>query len=279
MASRRFGREMARLRKRSGINAEQAGLVIEVSDTKMSRMENGKTLLKRVECVALLDRYRATEQEKEALLAMSEAAKESYKWLGSSAVIPSGLGTLINIESEAAHLSAFNSTIILGLLQTEEYARATIVAHCPDEPNEVVEGRVQLRMQRQAMLDREQPLHLDVVIDEGALHRQVGGPAVMRRQIERLITSGHRDNITLRVVPDRAGAHKGQMGSFLVVRFPEPTMDPDVVYCDGLMGNTFVEKPTQVEGFVSLFDQLRDLALSPVDTEQYLLQILKGNRG
>ncbi|MGC0421856.1 hypothetical protein ABIA38_007392 [Embleya sp. AB8] len=257
------------------MTAEAAGVVIEASDSKISRLENGKADLKRLEISALLQAYGADPAMTTQVLEMAEEARKPDWWADESSVIPSGLGTLIDVESSATNLRAFNSMIVLGMLQTEDYARATITAHCPDEPEDVIEGRVRLRMRRQTILEQASPPQLEVILDEAALRREVGGPDVMRKQIEHLVDVSRRPQITIRLIPYSAGAHKGQMGSYLLLSFPDAG-DPDVVYSDGLLGNTFVEKKHQVASFASLFEQLRSIALNPVDTERFLLGILKG---
>lgn len=269
-----LGRKMRTHRRNAGLTARQAAEVIEASEAKISRIETGKATLKRIEVEALLRAYGVGDTTLAALLTLMEEAKKPDWWEDESAVVPVGLGTLFNVETAAKELRTVSSTIIFGMLQTEEYAYAIIKAHCPNEPEDVILRRVRLRMRRQQLLAREDPPQLTAVIDESALRRVVGSPQVMRRQIAELIAAGSRPHITIQVIPYSAGAHRGQMGSFLWLSFPEDD-DPDVVYSDSLTGNLFITKPDEVAEFAATFDDLQRLALSPEDTRQYLHEIMK----
>jgi hypothetical protein len=121
--------------------------------------------------------------------------------------------------------------LIPGLLQTEEYARAVLAAAHPASPETEVERLVSARMDRQAILDQAEPPLLWVILDEGVLIRPVGGPAVMRDQIERLVKAARQPRIVLQVVPCGAGAHAGLAGQFAIAGFdgPLPTSPTSIV--------------------------------------------------
>lgn len=264
-----LGRKMRAWRKEAKLTAHQAAVTIEVSEAKISRIETGKAALKRIEIEALLRAYGADDETIVSMLELMDEAKKPDWWEDESAVVPLGLGTLFNVEGAASELNSASSTIIFGMLQTEDYARAIIQAHCPDESDEVVDGRVRLRMKRQQLLEGSEPPTLHAVIDECALHRVVGSPAIMRAQHAHLLAMGRRPGITIQVLPYSAGAHRGQTGSFLWLRFPDPD-DPDVCYSDTLTGNLYITKPDEVAKFASVFDDLVRLSLNPQDTEQLI---------
>ncbi|MGW0660116.1 helix-turn-helix domain-containing protein [Streptodolium elevatio] len=269
-----LGRKLRSHRKAAGLTARQAAGVIEASEPKISRIETGKASLKRIEIEALLRAYGADDDSITKLLALMEEAKKPDWWEDESAVVPVGLGTLFNVETAAKALRTVSSTIIFGMLQTEAYAHAIISAHCPNEPEDVVVRRVRLRMKRQQLLDRDEPPEVTAIIDECALRRVVGSPAIMREQIAHLVEAGRRPHITIRVIPFSAGAHRGQMGSFLWLTFPEDD-DPDVVYSDSLTGNIYITKADEVAHFATTFADLEPLSLSPSDSEHYLRRILE----
>ena len=150
--------------------------------------------------------------------------------------------------------------LIPGLLQTEEYARAVLAAAHPASPEDEVERLVSARMDRQAILDQAEPPLLWVILDEGVLTRPVGGPVVMRDQIERLVKAARRPRIVLQVVPAGAGAHAGLDGHFVLASFDGP---PDVVYLNNTLAGQIVERPRDVARVALLYDILKAEALSP----------------
>jgi hypothetical protein len=166
----------------------------------------------------------------------------------------------VEIEREAVSLRWFEPLLIPGLLQTEEYARAVLAAAHPASPEDEVEGLVSARMDRQAILDQAEPPLLWVILDEGVLTRPVGGPVVMRDQIERLVKAARRPRIVLQVVPGGVGAHAGLAGQFAIASFDGP---PDVVYLDNALAGQVVERPGDVARVALLYDILKAEALSP----------------
>nr|WP_272924058.1 helix-turn-helix transcriptional regulator [Streptomyces sp. SID3343] len=264
-----LGRRMRFLREQANVTAKQAAAVIDGSVPKISRIETGKSALKRIEIEALLRAYGASEETITHALALMEEAKKPDWWEDEAAVVPVGLGQLFNSESSAKTLRTVSSTIVFGMLQTESYARAIFDAHCPDDSEDVKARRVRLRMRRQDLLSRESPPRLIAIIDEAALRREVGSRAVMREQIEHLIEMDRRPTVTIKVIPFGAGAHRGQIGSFIWLEFPEDDAT-DVIYSDNPSGNSYFRKPDEVAAFVSTFTSIDKLSLAPADTRRFL---------
>ncbi len=132
-----------------------------------------------------------------------------------------------------------------------------------------IDRRVEVRTTRQQALDRTERPQLWVIIDEAAIRRIVGGPAVMRAQLEALLAASAQARTTIQVVPYSAGAHPGQLGPFVILGFPEPA-EPDVVTMETVGGNLYVDKPEEVRLYTTAFDHLRAVALSPADTRAML---------
>jgi hypothetical protein len=130
---------------------------------------------------------------------------------------------------------------------------------------EVIEQRIEVRRIRQQVLVRDEPPHLAAVIDEAVLHRTVGGPAVMRAQLERVIEASALPHVTLQVIPYKAGAHPALNSTFVVLDFTT-THVPGVVYVDGLVGQIYLERPQDVLRYKQVFDQLCTMSLDPQDS-------------
>ncbi|MFJ8746846.1 helix-turn-helix domain-containing protein [Embleya sp. NPDC127516] len=264
-----LGKRMRTLREQSSVTAKQAAAVIDGSVPKISRIETGKSALKRIEIEALLRTYGADDEMITDTLILMEEAKKPDWWEDEASVVPIGLGQLFNSESSAKTLRTVSSTIVFGMLQTESYARAIFDAHCPDDSEDVKARRVKLRLRRQDLLNRDDPPQLTALIDEAALRREVGSRAVMREQVEHLIEMDKRPTITIKVIPFSAGAHRGQIGSFLWLEFPEDDAT-DVIYSDNPSGNSYFSRPDEVAAFVSTFTSIDKLSLAPADTRRFL---------
>lgn len=267
-----LGKRMRLLREQANVTAKHAAAVIDGSVPKISRIETGKSALKRIEIEALLRAYGAGEDTITDTLNLMEEAKKPDWWEDEAAVVPIGLGQLFNSESSAKTLRTVSSTIVFGMLQTESYARAIFDAHCPDDSEDVKARRVKLRLRRQDLLTRSDPPELIALVDEAALRREVGSRAVMREQIEHLIEMDKRPTITIKVIPLSAGAHRGQIGSFIWLEFPEDDAT-DVVYSDNPMGNSYISKPDEVAAFVSTFTSIDRLCLTPANTRRFLRKL------
>jgi hypothetical protein len=145
--------------------------------------------------------------------------------------------------------------VVPGLLQTEEYARHTFRNGPRELDRDDIERRVQVRMERHRVLAREDRPRLWAVLDEAVIRRVVGGPKVMREQLQHLIDSAQQGKTTLQVVPFGAGAHAGTTGPFVILDLPEAT-DPAVVYVETLAGDIYLEAPADVDRYTLAFARL-----------------------
>ncbi|MFC7276178.1 DUF5753 domain-containing protein [Paractinoplanes rhizophilus] len=161
-----------------------------------------------------------------------------------------------------------------GLLQTEDYARAVIGGVVQGISGEDLQRRVDVRLQRQSVLHRPAPMQLHAVMDEAAIRRVVGGPAVMRAQLERLAQAAASRHIRLQVVPFGVGAHPGMPGSFIVMNFADP-FDAPLVYVDSMAGDLFLEAEEDVRRFEATFDRIATDALSPAQTKKLIQEAAK----
>jgi hypothetical protein len=167
----------------------------------------------------------------------------------------------------ASQLAWYESELVPGLLQTEDYARTLIQADNPRVDDEEISRRVHVRMARQPLIRRATaPLQLHVALNEGILHRPVGGPGIMAGQLERLAEVSELANVSLRVIPYSAGLHPGMMsGPFVVLRFPVNgegrESEPATVYMDLFTGALYLDKPREIERYAEAFGGIWDAAL------------------
>jgi transcriptional regulator with XRE-family HTH domain len=256
---RRMMRDITRLRQAAGLSLEAAAQRLDFSQSKLYRLENGRSRVTLDDLEDMLDLYGVRSPQREALIQLARDARRRGWWTAYSDVFT---GSYIGLESEASTIKV-NAHLVPGFLQTPDYARATITRTGPWLDNSEVERRVAARTARQqALFKQENPPRLHVVLDEAILHRQVGGPEAMSQQLAALTKASTRPDITLQVLPFTAGAAAGQDGEFVILGFPDPE-DPPVVYVEGLMGDIYLESEEELDRYNLVWANLVDQALSP----------------
>lgn len=256
---RQLGADLRRLRERKGLTLEEAGTRVGISKATLSRYETKEGTVKWPAVDALCREYEASDEERLALVELAKGAKIQGWWRSLADPIPESMNLMLTLEDEVVREDHFACMYVPGLLQTRAYAEAVHRAsevHCPERE---VQHMVDIRMKRQELLDRDEPPRIWCVIDEAALKRQVGGPAVMREQLERLLTLAERPHVTIQVLPFSNGAHAAAVGSFAILRGPTPELD--VVYVDLLGGGLFMEKQPELERYRLAFEYLSAQAL------------------
>jgi Domain of unknown function (DUF5753)/Helix-turn-helix domain len=268
------GSQLRRLRTEADISREQAAEAIRASEWKIHRLENGQVGFKERDIVDLLRLYRVTDPgEVAALVVLAREANEPGWWSGYGDVLPQWFRAYVDLESAATLIRTYEGQLVPGLLQTEDYMRAVIAgAHLDDPPGEA-EQRVQLRLGRQALLERADAPRLWAVVDEAALRRPVGGAKVMRAQLERLIEATRLPNVTLQVLPFKVGAHPAMVGAFSILRFADREL-PDVVYLEHLSNAVYLDKRDEVEQYLDLMETICVGGEPPARTAQFLDKIL-----
>jgi Domain of unknown function (DUF5753) len=185
---------------------------------------------------------------------------------------PKRVRHLRGLEAEASGLRSYETDVVHGLLQTTDYALAVLRELRPRDTEEQLQRVVDLRMQRQRLLDQEPPLDLWLILDEGAIRRNVGGSAVMRRQLEHLVQASRWSNVTLQILSFESGAHAGLTGPFAILEFPERT-DSEVAYTESVGGMIYLEKDREVRACAEAFDRMRAAALSPVASVELIQEV------
>jgi transcriptional regulator with XRE-family HTH domain len=268
-----LGSQLHRLRESRGISAEQAAEAIRGSHSKISRMEHGRVGFKDRDVNDLLTLYGVTDsEERAALLNLAREANTPGWWHAYSDVLPAWLEPYVGLEAAASVLRTYEVQFVPGLLQTEEYARALIRQGAAASEDEI-ERRAELRLSRQEILSGGNPPQVWAVVDEGALRRPVGGREVIRRQLEHLIAMTDHPAITIQILPFTAGSHSAMGGPFTILRFAEPDLN-DVVYIEQLTSALYLDKPSEVDSYLEVMEQLCLQAEPAGNTVKILNQIL-----
>lgn len=265
-----LGAHLRRLREAQGVTREDAGWEIRASESKISRMELGRVGFKERDVEDLLTLYGVDdEEERERLLALARNSNTPGWWHRFGDVLPNWFQSYLGLEASASLIRTYEIQFVPGLLQTREYARAVVLLGHARAPQDEIERRVNLRMARQDLLTRKDPPHLWAVLDEAVLRRSIGGPEVMRGQIQALLEVMKLPNVRLQVVPFSIGGHAAAGGAFNILRFAEPDL-PDVVYVEQLTSALYLDKRDDVEQYVAAMESLCVDAEPPTRTEEIL---------
>jgi transcriptional regulator with XRE-family HTH domain len=270
-----LGRRLQHLRENCGLSYEDAGRALDVTHATVRRMEKAEVGLKVLYVEKLLQTYGVTEQsEIDTFVSLVRQANQPGWWHRYRDVLPEWFSAFVSLESESEVIRAYEPHYVPGLLQTEGYARAVLRAGMPQAPEEEIRRQVSLRLERQAVLERDEPPMLWVVIDETVLRRSLGGSEVMREQIDRLIQATEHPRIRLQVMPFSVGPHPAMYGPFHLFRFPIDEL-PDVACAESLVGAVYFDQRDDVTTFLEALDRMCAQAAPVQRTEAILSAIRK----
>jgi transcriptional regulator with XRE-family HTH domain len=266
-----LGGALRRRREAAGVTREQAGEAIRASPAKISRLELGRVGFKERDVADLLTCYGVRDPaERAQFLELARQANTPGWWHRYSDLLPSWFETYLGLEQAASVIRSYELQFVPGLLQTRDYARAvTMLGH--SDPVEI-ERRVELRVQRQALLTGPHPPTLWAVVDEAALRRPLLGPEHSRAQIAHLIEMNELPHISLQVAPFSYGGHAAAGGPFAILRFADPDL-PDIVYLEQLISAHYLDKRADVEHYVAVMERLCAQVEQPERTEEILTRI------
>jgi hypothetical protein len=271
-----LGRQLQALREKAEMSFDEAAAAILSSPFTIRRMERAEGGFKPLTVKSLLIAYGVTDQhEIEAFLSLCRDAAKPGWWHSYGNALPDWFRTFVGLEEAASLIRGYEPHWVPGLLQTEDYARASLRTGFPHDPESEVERRVMLRLARQKILDRPDPPHLWVVLDETVLRRAAAttGAAAMRAQIDRLIEATERPGITLQVLTFAAGMHPAAYGLFYLLRFPDREM-PDLVYGESVTSSWYIDKPQEATTYLEVLDRVSAQA-APADSTARLLRTIR----
>jgi transcriptional regulator with XRE-family HTH domain len=273
--SRRVGTELRRLREAAGVTTAQAAEVLSCSPAKISRIENGIVSVRVVDLRLLLDRYGDQVPEHRAYL--ERLARESNKhgwWQDYGDTIPPYYADFIGLETDASYIKTWEATIVPGLLQTPEYARAVMLANPAMISPDMLENFISIRLERQARLEQGTDVRLDAVIWEAALITTVGSDEIQHGQLGRLLELMDQPNISVQVLPLEAGDKANMSGSFVMFSFGRE-QSVSTVFVETLTSSQYLERDQELRGYTLVFDALRSAALSPAASAMRIRQQLE----
>ncbi|MGW3291154.1 helix-turn-helix domain-containing protein [Streptomyces sp. NPDC001002] len=268
-----LGRRLQERRQSAGASLEDAATALRVKTLTIRRLEKAEVALKPLYVEKLLETYGADRQEIDEFVALAEQANEPGWWHAYRDVLPTWFSAYVSLESGAKTLRTYEPHYVTGLLQTWGYARGVLRGGFPNESEEDLRRRVDLRLRRQSLLTRADAPTLWVVMEEAVLHRVVSGPEVMREQIDKLLEVSELEHVSLDIVPFTAGAHVGACAPFTYFRFEEPEL-PDVVYSEILSASMYLDQRSDVSAHLEAHNRM-SLLTSSADSRALLTRMRK----
>lgn len=263
--ARGLGAELRELRREAGLTVRALEDRLNFSRSTLSRIERGNKVPTAEDLGALLAIYQVTGHRRAELVRKAQDAEQpNWTEIGHPG-IPRQLSALIEFEREATHISMVALNRVPGILQTKSYARAVLCSG--GVPNEEVETLASIRIGRQEILTRPDPVELLVVLDEAVLCRTVGGAATMAEQLDHLLAMSRADNVTIHVLPFSLGEHIGQDGSHVLCEFPKA--EP-IVHLEHRRSGQFLDEPEDTSDFREITGILRRQALD-VEASAHLI--------
>ncbi|QUH00606.1 helix-turn-helix domain-containing protein [Saccharopolyspora erythraea] len=255
--SQELGDELRTLREANALSLVDAARRIDASGSKLSRIETGISAPSAEDVSGLLVLYGVNGEKRRELLALARESERRGWWQRNHPGFAERQRTLVSLEAKADSIVNFEPIVVPGLLQTGEYTRA-IMRDSGVVPEPQIEARMVTRLHRHAVLRREHPPKLLAVMDELVLKRPIGGPEVLRRQIEYLLEACTMPNVTIRIVPNDGRAHAGVDGAFTVLRRSGMSA---VIFAETLTSCLFLEDKAEIETYEYVLRTLSERAL------------------
>lgn len=259
--------QLRQLREAARRTPGQAAEALDCPVSRVRQIEDGEAVLRVSDARQLLDLYRVTGEQRDALLGLVRELAERSWWYPYTDIIDESFETQLILEDEATVIRTHQPNLVPGLLQTERYAWE-LIANLGDIPLEVVERRASLRAARQRVLERDDGPRMAVVLDEAALRRPVGGPSVMREQYDRLNKVAGSSAITIQVVPFYARSRPAADFAFHIFEFADD--DSPVVQVELLDRVQFVQQAGEVDRYRNAFEQASKRALGVEESRAFL---------
>ncbi|MGH3274894.1 MAG: helix-turn-helix domain-containing protein [Streptosporangiaceae bacterium] len=266
-----LGAQMRRLREARGITPQAAARAIRGSESKISRIELGRSAARDIDIADLLTLYGITDNdERDQMMSLATLASKHGWWRRYQDVLPTWFQAYVGLEGSARSIRSYDAHFVPGLLQTEEYAAAVI--DLGEFSLAEASQLVFLRKERQSRFTAS-GLRLWVIIDAMALRRPVGSPATMRAQLEYLLEISDRPELTVQVTPYPSGNSYLLPGSFSILTFASPDL-PDVVYMEHLTSAMYLDKPSDIEQYTAALDKVSATSTTPEQTRTFIRALL-----
>ncbi|MFE2508472.1 helix-turn-helix domain-containing protein [Streptomyces naganishii] len=269
-----LGKRLRQLREQAGVSFEEAARTIEVTPLTVRRIEKAEVGLRIPYVRELLRAYGVPAAEIDGFLALAREANRPGWWYKFRDVLPEWFRAYVSLESEASVIRLYEPHYVPGLLQTYDYATALMRVGFPNESKEEIARRVDLRLRRQDLLAKPDAPAVWAIVDETVLRRPVGGPEVMRAQIDRLAEVCSMPKVRIQVMRFSVGAHPGAYGPFHHFRFGFSEL-PDIVYTENLAGSVYYDRPEDVVAYLEVLDRMSVQAEPVARTREILDELRK----
>ena len=268
---RRLAAEIRALRHASGKTMTEAAVGAHLTQPTVSRIERAEVRAKPNDVLALATFLGASRAKVEELVTLASELRRKGWWHSYGDTLADRYSNYIEMEEAAVAERTYEPSMIPGLLQTAEYARAISAAILGDAAP--VDELAAVRQRRQELLTgTPTPLVLNAIIDEAALRRRYGGAKVMQGQVARLVDMASRPNVTIRVLPIDVDDQPATAGPFVLLDFLDP--EPPVVYHEGIRSDVYLEEAADIDCFRMIFTRLEERALTPEDTVKFLTNLV-----
>ena len=268
---RELGLHLRAIRTDLGLSVEAVARELECSPSRISRLETGSRRPNPRDVRDLCKVYKIDDATTGELVETAREAKEPGWWRQYADV---GLDPYIGLEQDASAITSFAAFYVPALLQTGDYAKAIIQGIAPKMDPGILRDRVEVRLRRQQILDRDNPPRYRVLIDEAVLHRPTGGPEVVAAQIDKILKCIEEGRVTVQIVPFDVGSIASQDSNFVLLDFGD-SAPSSVVFVESLLNNQILEKHSDVERYREAIEHLRDSALTPRESKNRLTQLRK----
>lgn len=269
---RQLGKMLRALRLKAGKKPEEVAAYVGLQRQTVTRIEQGKQAILGKNVRFMCQLYDVGAPLVDTLLRLAEEAGERGWWVAFSDTMPDWFADYVGLEADADGIWSYESEVVPGLLQIPDYTRAVTRAAQPQKSDTAVEQSAQFRAARQERLYSDGAPRLHFIVNEAALRREAGGPGVMARQVAHIRRMVDERKAVVQVLTFAAGAHAAMTGAFSMLKFPDD-LSMNVVYLEHERGAGYLERPTDLERYGFIFDQLCKTALSPEDTHAWLASL------
>ena len=266
---RELGMRLREFRTAKGMTVEEVAKELLCSPTKVSRAETGARRATLRDVRDLCQIYGVDSETSAELMELAREARQPGWWTKYDDL---KIATYIGMEQAATAITTFGMYYVPALLQTEDYARAMIKGVAPKIEEDILGQRLEARMMRQKLLFRPKPPKYRVLVDEAVLHRQVGGPAVMKAQLDKILSLIREERAAAQVLPYEVGAYGAVDSNFVYLEFADTKL-PDLVFVEGLVSQLYLERPDELARYREALEYLRDEALNPRDSAKRIEEI------
>jgi transcriptional regulator with XRE-family HTH domain len=284
---RRLGAELRKLRSRAGLTLDDVAERMTCSTSKISRLETGKGIPKIPDVRELMRIYGVvSEGDQDELLQLVHDGREHGWWEPLVEDVPTerfvleAPGRYAALESDATQVCTFDLTVVYGLLQTTDYARAVRKSFLLHHSASEIDSLLELRVKRQEALRRTDPPPVDLltVMDEAVLYREIGGAAIMAAQLAALVEATAQPNVSVRILPFGAGLHRAHAGHFVILEIPAE-LGSDVVFVESHAGSSYLDDTSAVAHYGAVHAEAVSAALSPGESRELIAARLAEYRG